>query len=270
MPSPRWVLSGTRVVGAGQAVVPVWSEAVRWGEGVFETVGADRGGPLLWPEHAERLAASAGALGWPSLRLPDGAALGRLLAREKLTGPAAVRVVALRVGSRIRVLAWAEAYRPPRRARLQGIALLPVSLAAGPHAGVKTTSHLLYRRALAEARQAGADAALLLDLDGVVREGDHANVFVGRGGRVATPPAPARCLPGVVRSWCLGALAASGVVAEERELRLDEVMTADEVWMTSSLAGVVPVRAIGDRPLPGRGGLVRLLERCGVPAPGRP
>jgi len=39
MPSPRWVLSGTRVVGAGQAVVPVWSEAVRWGEGVFETVG---------------------------------------------------------------------------------------------------------------------------------------------------------------------------------------------------------------------------------------
>lgn len=270
MQGPHWVAGGARIVEAGQAAVPVWSEAVRWGEGVFETVGADRGAPLLWPAHAERLGGALTTLGWLPARLPDERTLSRLLAREELGGSAAVRVVALRVGGQTRCFAWALRYRPPRQARRHGVTLAPVTFAPGPLSGVKTTSHLPYRWALGEARRAGADAALLVDRDGAVREGDHANLFVACGHRVATPPAPTRCLPGVVRSWCLGALAANGIVAVERELGLDEVMTADEVWMTSSLAGVVPVRGIGGRPLPGCGDLVRLLERCSVPAPGYP
>jgi len=268
MEPPTWVLAGGRLRRGREVAVAPWSPAVRWGAGLFETVGCDGGRPLLWEAHAARLDAGLRSLGWRGGRVPSGRQLERLLESAGVGGPAALRVVAVLASRHVSVVAWACGYRPPRRARRLGIAVEPVAVPAGPLAGLKSCAYLPCRWARDAARRAGAAAALLLDADGAVREGDAANLFVAAGGAVATPPAPRRCLPGVLRAWCRDALAAAGIAVVERDVALDEVLAADEVWLTSSLAGAVPVRAVGGAELPVPRLLVGRLERAGIPAPG--
>jgi branched-subunit amino acid aminotransferase/4-amino-4-deoxychorismate lyase len=265
---PAWALVGQRLTAAEAVRWFFWTPAGYLGEGLFETVGCDGGRPLLWREHARRLTAGMAALGMSPCTLPGDAAVRRLLAREGLSGTAVVRIVAHVDRGQSRAVTWAARYRPPRAARRRGVALVPLVVPAGPLAGLKTCSYLPYSDARRSARLAGGDAALLLDGDGAVREADHANVFLASGGAVLTPRAPGRCLGGVMRAWCIAALSAASVRVEERDLDLDTVLTADEVWLTSSLAGVVPVRGVGSQDLSVPRRLVAKLEAAGIPAPG--
>ena len=201
MRSPAWVLVGDRLRPAATVRVAPWSPAVRRGAGLLETVGCDRGRAFLLAEHLERMRAGAGALGWRLPELPADRGVERLLGRERLPGPAALRVLALDDGPRLRVIAWAERVTVAARLRRDGSRLHPVVMPSGPLAGVKSSSYLPQRWAAAVAVGAGADAALLIDGDGAVRETDHANVFAVIGAEVLTPPSPERCLPGVMRSW---------------------------------------------------------------------
>jgi len=268
MRAPSWVVVGGRLIAANRARVPLWSPLARWGAGLFETVGCDRGAPLLWPEHLARLGAGLAELGWTATDSPRLEAVERLLDREGLWRPAALRLVAPLDRERPRVVAWAVPFRAPRRLRREGAVVVPVTLPAGPLTGLKSCAYLPLRWAHQRARGAGADAALLVDSDGALRETDHANLFVRLGDRVVTPPAPRRCLPGVVRAWCIAALRGLGVEVVEGDLDLTDLRTGEEAWLTSSLEGLVPVRRVGEVDLAGRGELARTLERGGVPAPG--
>jgi len=264
-----WVLLGDRVVAAGRVSLLPWDDVVRWGAGVFETIGCQDGAPFLLEEHRRRMAGAVAGLGWGEVEPPGRAAVVRLLWRAKLEdGPAAVRLIAHPWGWRVRVVGWAERYRVPMGLRRRGARLHPVTWPAGPLSGIKSTSYLGYRTALAAARKAGADAALLVEPNGTIRETDHANLFVRIGGEVFTPPAPGRCLPGVLRAWCLEVLPGLGWPAREQDLDLDTISRWDEAWLTSSLAGVVPVEAVADRTLAGSQECFRKLVARGVPAPG--
>jgi branched-chain amino acid aminotransferase len=111
--------------------------------------------------------------------------------------------------------------------------------------GHKTLAYLdhLYARELA--RAAGADEAIRLDEAGHVIEGATCNVFVVAGGAVATPTCDAGALPGIVRHRVLALCAAEQLVASERaSLTPRDLHRADEVFVTSSLRGVVPVTRI--------------------------
>jgi branched-subunit amino acid aminotransferase/4-amino-4-deoxychorismate lyase len=257
------------VCPAAGALLAAWSPAVRWGAGLYETVGCTNGSPLLYECHLDRLQAGAAALEWELPPLPDGAAVRRLLAREKLSGAAALRLLVVLAGPRrLRVVAWAERFRPPRRLRRDGAALLPVELPAGPLVGVKTCDRFALRWASRRAHAAGADAALLVDTDGAVRETDHANVFAVIGGAVVTPPSPGRCLPGVMRGWTMRTLAAAGVEVVERDVTMADLLAGDGAWLTSSLEGIVPVRAIAGTPMQRPAATLRALAAAGIPAPG--
>ena len=254
---------------AAGALVAVWSPAVRWGAGLYETVGCTDGSPLLYEGHLDRLQAGAAALEWKLPPLPGHAAVRRLLARQSLSGAAALRLLVVLVEPRrLRVVAWAENFSPPRRLRRDGAELLPVELPAGPLVGVKTCDRFALRWASRRAHAAGADAALLVDTDGAVRESDHANVFVCVNGAVVTPPSPRRCLPGVIRLWTITTLRASGVAVIERDLTLAELLAADGAWLTSSLEGIVPIRRVAGTELQRPGARLEALAAAGIPAPG--
>jgi branched-subunit amino acid aminotransferase/4-amino-4-deoxychorismate lyase len=269
MKRPRWVLTGDRVRPAAGAQVAVWSPAVRWGAGLYETVGCMDGSPLLYARHLDRLRSGALALEWELPPLPDAAAAMRLLARENLSGAAALRLLVVLAGPRrLHAVAWAERFRPPRRLRREGATLLPVELPAGPLAGVKTCDRFALRWASRRAQAARADAALLVDSDGAVRESDHANVFAAVNGTVVTPPSPRRCLPGVIRRWTTTTLRTAGVAVVERDLTLAELLAANGAWLTSSLEGIVPVREIAGTPLPRPAAILQALHAAGIPAPG--
>ena len=76
------------------------------------------------------------------------------------------------------------------------------------------------------------------------------NAYVVKDGVVATPPLDNQILPGITRQILLGVLAADGSIpVEERIVTRDEVLNADEVWISSSSKEVVPVVRLDGKPV---------------------
>jgi len=133
-----------------------------------------------------------------------------------------------------------------------------------PLAPLKTTSRADYVYARLEARHAGADDALFLTLDGHLSEATSANLFLVRGtrpgsrtsagatapagtgasqdgGELATPALACAILPGTTRSWLLGWASGAGLRPIEDWLTTRDLLDADEAFVCSSVAGVLPV-----------------------------
>ena len=119
--------------------------------------------------------------------------------------------------------------------------------AASPLAGVKTTSWLSSVWAVAEAQREGFDEVLLLNERGEVSECTAANIFAVKGDKVLTPPLNSGCLEGVTRGVLSEVAAEAGTSVVEQTLRLDDLYTADEVFITSTNRNVIGIREIAGR-----------------------
>jgi branched-chain amino acid aminotransferase len=116
-----------------------------------------------------------------------------------------------------------------------------------PLAGVKTVSLAESATALAQARSAGADEALVFNRTGDLCEATTANVFLVHDGVAATPPVDAGCLAGITREHVLR------LGATERRLSSDDVASAQEAFLTSSTREVQPLVNVDGRVI-GNGG----------------
>jgi branched-chain amino acid aminotransferase len=115
---------------------------------------------------------------------------------------------------------------------------------ARPLAAAKTANYLASLVALAQARAAGGDEALLLGPRGDAVEAATANLFAVVDGRLLTPPLAAGPLPGVTREVVLECARSLGLPAPERRLPRALLARADEVFLTNSVSGVRAVAAI--------------------------
>jgi branched-chain amino acid aminotransferase len=109
-----------------------------------------------------------------------------------------------------------------------------------------------------EAYDRGAENVVLVDLAGNVTEGPGFNLFVVRDGRVATPARGV--LEGITRRTALDLCAELGIPAESRAVDVAAVRGADEVFITSTAGGIIPVTRIDDTPV-GDGGRGPLTKR---------
>ncbi len=94
----------------------------------------------------------------------------------------------------------------------------------------------------------GETVPLILAGDEVLEAG-RANIFAVRDGALATPPADGRILPGTARAATLALALELGVPAAERRLSLADLQAADDLFLTSSLRGIRPVRSLDGVPL---------------------
>jgi len=90
---------------------------------------------------------------------------------------------------------------------------------------------------------------LLLAGDREVLEASRANLFAVDGEILLTPPADGRILPGVARARAIDAARSLGVEVREQPLSVDTLLAAGEAFLTCSVRGVEPVRALGDTEL---------------------
>ena len=97
-----------------------------------------------------------------------------------------------------------------------------------------------------EARSAGYDESLMLDVDGYAAEGCGENLFIVRNGRVKTPPI-ATVLEGITRDTAIALLRHAGKDVVEERFTRDEVYIADEAFFTGSAAEITPIRSLDDR-----------------------
>ena len=254
-----------RIVGAGEARVPILDHGFLYGDGVFEGIRAYGGRVFRLEDHLRRLGTGSRAL---ALELPGGVdAMRRIVletARAHGEPDAYLRLVVSRGEGELGVdpttcpeprvvclCAGVRIYPPEKLA--EGLALVTSSWRRpGPDVldpRVKSLNYLNNALAKLEARQRGGDEALLLNGQGHVAEASVANVFAIRDGRLSTPPPTDGALAGITRATVLELARELGLEAGERTLGRFDLLDAEEVFLTGTGARIVPVASLDGRPI---------------------
>ena len=105
-------------------------------------------------------------------------------------------------------------------------------------------------RCMKAAREKGYDTAMVLDPDGNVAEFATNNLFMAKDGAVRTPAANGCFLAGITRSRVIALLREAGVAVEEATLSVDDVLEADEVFLTGNHSKVLPIARVEGRDYP--------------------
>jgi branched-chain amino acid aminotransferase len=251
------------VVGAGEAHVPVTDHGLLYGDGIFEGIRVFGGNVFRLDDHLARLANGAKAL---DLELPGGLARIREIVLETVRAhgerEAYVRLVVTRGEGALGVdptscnqprvfciAANVHIYSDEKLA--EGISLVTSSLRRPPpdvlDPRVKSLNYLNNVLAKGEARRQGADEALLLNAAGCVAEAAVANVFAVVRGELLTPPVSDGALEGITRRTLLELAGTLGFPSAVRSLTRFDLLAADEVFLSGSGAGVVPVCTLDGR-----------------------
>lgn len=242
------------------------------GWGVFTTIRIYDGRPFAFDRHWKRLTTDANRLKIPVEWQPDTVRdrLGKLIDANQLKdGCARIYFVYNRVGFWVSEetmptvdLILYTSDLPQRKGPVRLAMQSYGRYAASPLAGVKVTSWLENVWMLDQALRRGFDEVILLNEHNQVTECTAANIFCVRNGEVLTPPISAGCLPGVSRAILLEIGGQAGVPVKEAALTPEDLLGADEIFITSTTREIQPVSAIEEQATAQVGGPVtkRLAE----------
>jgi len=144
----------------------------------------------------------------------------------------------------------------------KGLSLIVASVPRIPSASVDASAKNFHWGDLIQARleaaDEGADNALLLSMDGTLAEGVGFNAFIVQGDKIATPGKD--CLLGVTRQTVLELADDLGVDSQVRDISVNEVLSADEIFISTSAGGVLGVSQVNGIPI-GSGDLGETTKR---------
>lgn len=261
---------------ASTGSVSVLDRGFLYGDGVYEVVRTFRGRPFGLDEHLTRLRQSAAYLymdvPWSDPQIKT--EVERTL-KQAGNDESYIRIVITRGAEDEISLLPGDDIEPSLTIIVRPIAQRMVLSETGVHLQVserlrtdpraltpaaKTGNYLNNILALIEARRGGADDALLLNGGGEVTEATTSNFWLVRDGIVHTPPTEAGILHGITRYFLLQLLRERSIPHRETSLRPEELRTAKEAFLSSSVRLLMPVARIDDHVLPCcPGPLTRLL-----------
>lgn len=236
-----------KFVPSDEAVIPVTDLAVLRGLGVFDFMRTYNGNPFCLRAHLERLEASTRKIGlsfpWTidelTARVME--TLGRNNHRESnirvvVTGGSTTDFMNPQGNPRLIIMVTALPEMPSAWYR-DGIHII-THIAERSLAGAKSINYIQASLALETARQKGAQEAVYVVPQGLVLEGTTSNIFAISNGRLMTPGRG--ILPGITRQVILD-LARSHFPVQIRDVFLSELLEADEVFISGTNKGIVPV-----------------------------
>jgi branched-chain amino acid aminotransferase len=232
------------ITAADEARIPVADEGLLRGDGGFEVVRVYGGAPYAWEEHLARLGRTCAGLrlapDFEAIRAEAEALLAAAGEPKSL-----LRLVVTRGGRRIAIVEPL----PVRgvTARVATITYAPTRVLNG----LKTLSYAGNMLAVRLAKEQGYDEALLVTPHGRVLEGPTWSFFWVAGGRLCTTPISEGILDSITRAKLLAACE-----VDERICTLDDVRTAEEAFIASTVREVMPIVAVGDIELPAAPGPV--------------
>lgn len=235
---------------------------LQYGDGLFETIAIRRGEPRLWDLHYERLVRGCRRLGLMTpavkvLRARLDAALANSdcdpmfsIAKIILTAGVTQRGYGRSMPADPRVFVGVFQASPVSRSSyVTGVATMLCStrLAIGPAtAGLKTLNRLEQVLARSECLPTGAFEGLTLDAEGRLVCGTMSNVFIVKDSQIRTPSLERCGVDGTMRRHLLALLDATELGCEIGSLSEDDLADADEVFLTNSQMGAIPVNRCGD------------------------
>jgi 4-amino-4-deoxychorismate lyase len=241
-------VTGRGLVDPDAPAVYADDEAFLRGRAAFETVRVYAGRPFRLDDHLARLGVSARRLGLPPV---DHDAIRGLV--ETALAEAALPEAMVRFywtpgregrGRPLGIVLVRDLPSDLEELRTRGLRLLsvPVGLEMpGLLGGVKSTSYALNMVAVDEARHSGADDAVFIGTGGVVLEGPTSNTWWRRGRMLFTPSLELGVLAGVTRAALLQLAPDLGYDVREGVFTLEELVSAEEAFTSSSVREVMPV-----------------------------
>lgn len=124
----------------------------------------------------------------------------------------------------------------------------------------KTANYLENYLLLQEAAMKGFDDMLFLNTDGYITETCKSNIFFVKNEVICTPLLSCGLLPGIIRKWVQEKAAAKEILYSEGQFRLNDVIEADEVFVTNSVMGILYVNEIGEFSGKKQGKLTKFLS----------
>jgi 4-amino-4-deoxychorismate lyase len=242
--------------------VSVLERGLHYGDGLFETIACLGGEPRFLERHLARLGGGCARLHIP---LADTAELSReVRALAADTARAIVKVLVTRGAAVTRGYAPTGAEHATRITLRYGwpaddpllaergvrVRIATLRLGENPAlAGLKHCNRLEQVLARAEWNDADVSESLMFSSSGALVAGTMSNVFLVKDATLLTPRLDRCGVAGVMRAVVLAAAAAAGIPAEERLLAAEDLAAAHEIFLTSALIGIRPVRELQGVPL---------------------
>ncbi|MBI4301600.1 MAG: aminotransferase class IV [Chloroflexi bacterium] len=245
-----------------EAKISTLDRGVLYGYGLFETMRAYGGRVFRLHRHLERLTSAAQILGLASelAKYDVPGAIQRTMAANSLTeawvrltftaGEGERRLAPPTVDS-ANLMIIAEKMVPPA----------PVSYLAGikaalvrqrrnsqsPLSRIKSICFLENLIAFTEAAAMGAEEAILCNEQGYLAEGNASNLFFVHEEKLFTPSVSSGILSGITREAILELAPSLGFRTEEGEIKLEDFLSADEAFLTSTLREIMPIVQVDDK-----------------------
>ena len=229
------------------ATLPALASASIYGKGVFTTLAIHGREPFLWDKHWRRLRENAGQVGIDISDLPEDALKNALVELIKINdvdnGRARISFFdesssdqwQFEATSKTSVLITTADFRPLSTSVRLAISRYKIN-SCSPLSGVKSSNYLEKLLALDEAKRHGFDECIQLNERDEVTSASMANIFWLRHGKLFTPALETGCLGGTTREFILESLQ-----CEEVATSVDELRSADEIFLTSAGVGIAPV-----------------------------
>ena len=253
------------IVPAAEARVPILDHGFLFGDGVFEGIRVTERGIFRLDDHMKRLSTAGLATGIGPADIFDRArevacettrAWGRREGYLRLivtrgVGALGIDPTTCPEPGIVCIAAGPHDVDPALEAR--GLSLITSSLRR-PAADVldprvKSQNYLNNVLALREARERGADDALVLNGQGRIAEASATNLFALSGDCLETPPVTDGALEGLTRRTVMELAAELGLEVRERSLGRFDLYAADAVFLTGTRAGLVPVGSLDGSPI---------------------
>lgn len=275
----RFISLNGEIRPAGDAAVSPEMNGLYHGTGAFETFLSDKGRIFRYAEHMDRLNRGLKYLGFnrtvfiqpEKIRIfinqlldANGLQMKKVRVRVQISDSGTGGYNSEPPDEPLQVIT-ADGQLPSGNnnaliLKSSGVCVVP---SACKPANLKLSNMLHYRDAMRQARKHGADDALMCTTDGFVAESSVANVFWYKDGQVFTPSADCDILPGIMRN-ALVELIDEGSVEEiklnQGRFKPDEIHSAECIWLTNSVMGMVPVSALDHRKFKSDHYVFRLLQ----------
>lgn len=251
-------IDGT-ISGPEDAKISVFDRGFLYGDSVYEVLRTSGGRLVDFERHLTRLQKSADSL---ALRAPSPEEVRQAIAQTLASSGNAesyLRIVVTRgagevgldtalAGRPTLIVIAKPLVLPPQELYEGGVGVRLVNVqrtsAKAVDPSVKSGNYLNNILALAEARKAGDDEAIMCDQGGRIAEGSSSNVFWVSGGELHTPSLAVGLLAGITRGRVLELARAADLPVREGSFEPDALRGASEAFITSSIRGILPISRV--------------------------
>lgn len=233
-----------------EAKISVFDRGFLYGDGLFETMRSYNGKVFKLKEHLKRLFNSLFELDikTQTSEVHLESAVYKILELNNLKDAYIRLTVSRGVDEESTAVIFAKVFSPyPDLFYRKGMKTIIVKAKRDQHSKIvkhKTLNFLSNLTARTEALSAGVDEGIFLNYNDDIAEGTVSNVFIVKNKVLATPALEDGILPGITRTIVMKLAKELSLKIEERSIKKEEVLNADECFLTNSLMEVMPVTSV--------------------------